>query len=127
MGMMQLIDDHWSCSPPSSFASDQQIGKSSPPQAKPKRAQQLPQVPTHTITHLPHTLQNNVRFEASGICIAKDFAWVVFDSFRDIARLDLHFNYFGDDNIMVRELCHTGLLLAPMIGAVGSRHDTAWR
>lgn len=69
--------------------------------------------PTHHSPHLLHTLQNNVRFEASGICIAKDFAWVVFDSFRDIARLDLRFNYFGDDNIMVSDECRPGLLAAP--------------
>lgn len=78
--------------------------------------------PTQHCPHLPHTLQNNVRFEASGICIAKDFAWVVFDSFRDIARLDLHFNYFGDGNIMVGDECCAGLLVATMKGAgVGRR------
>ena len=37
-------------------------------------------------------LQNQTRFEASGVCFAKDYYWVVFDSLRSIGRVNLHFS-----------------------------------
>jgi hypothetical protein len=35
--------------------------------------------------------------------IAKDYAWVVFDNLRNIGRINLRFNFRGEENILVSE------------------------
>jgi len=49
------------------------------------------------------SLQNQTKFEASGIVIAKNYGWVVFDSLRSIGRVDLHFNFRGPENMLIGE------------------------
>ena len=48
-------------------------------------------------------MQDNIKFEASGTVIAKDHAWVVFDNLRTIGRVDLHFNFMGNENLLITE------------------------
>jgi len=50
-----------------------------------------------------NNLQNQTRFEASGIAIAKGYGWVVYDSLRAIGRVDLRFNFRGVENLLIPE------------------------
>ena len=50
-----------------------------------------------------HDLKGQTRFEASGINIANNAAYVIFDNLRTLGKISLDFKFMGTDNVLISE------------------------